>query len=163
MSNTRYNAVKHGILSEQSLIHTGDGKEDPEELQRLGDAIREDLVPIGATEQLLVEDIIIYWWRKRRLLAYESRLINGQWDARAPEQQKTVIVDSRTGEINTVTMNLPVRLSELPGMPDSATSETIMRYEKFFSDRINKSLEVLDRRQAKRLGRRSKGRTGSQD
>ena len=81
-SKTRHNAIRHGILSEQTLIRTGDGKEDPEEHQSFGDAIREDLVPIGAIEQLLVEDIICYWWRKRRILVYESALISGQWDAK---------------------------------------------------------------------------------
>ncbi len=54
-SLTRLNALKHGILSEQVLIRTGEGKEDPAEFQQFGDAMREDLAPAGAMEELLVE------------------------------------------------------------------------------------------------------------
>lgn len=62
-SVTRFNALKHGTLSGQALIRTGEGKEDPKEFQRFSDAIREDLAPFGATEELMVEDLIGLWWR----------------------------------------------------------------------------------------------------
>jgi len=79
-SLTRFNALKHGILSKQVLIRGGKGAEDPEEFQQFSDAMREDWAPAGITEELLVEDLIGIEWRKRRVLAYESALISKQWD-----------------------------------------------------------------------------------
>ena len=85
------------MLSEQALIQTGKWKEDPKEFQRFGDAIREDLVPIGAIEELSVEDLVGYWWRKRRLLAYESSIMSGQWNTKDQQEHVTVIIDPSTG------------------------------------------------------------------
>ena len=90
-SKTRYNATKHGILSGRVLIQLGEGKEDPEEFQRLSDAMREDFSPQGAVEELYVEDLIAIAWRMRRIHAYETAVISKQkdealknWDKQQP-------------------------------------------------------------------------------
>ncbi len=75
-SLTRFNALKHGILSKQVLIRGGKGAEDPEEFQQFSDAMREDWAPAGITEELLVEDLIGIAWRKWRVLADESAVIS---------------------------------------------------------------------------------------
>ena len=56
-----------------------------------------------------------------------------------------------------------MKLSEVPGIPDIATSDKIMRYEKFYSERASKSLEALKGLQEKRLIQRTKGRILSQE
>ena len=93
-SLTRRNALKHGILSEQVLIRTGAGKEDPEEFQQFSDAMREAWAPVGAMEEYLVEELIGIAWRKRRVLAYESAVISKQWDGAVEdwEQQHPIVM-----------------------------------------------------------------------
>lgn len=90
-SRTRYNATKHGILSTQALIRSGEGKEDLEEFQRISDALRKDLEPHGAVQESIVDELIGVHWRKRRVLAYENAVISKkrdeavkQWDQEQP-------------------------------------------------------------------------------
>ena len=96
-SLTGLNAVKHGNLSGQVLIRAGKGKEDPEEFQQFSDAMREDLAPSGAIEELVVEELIGIAWRKRRVLTYESAVISKQWDGAVEdwEQRDPIVMDHK--------------------------------------------------------------------
>ena len=71
-TRSRSNALSHGILSNQVLINAGEGREDAELFAQLADALREDWAPVGATEELLVDQIIMLTWRRRRLVNYET-------------------------------------------------------------------------------------------
>jgi len=62
------NALKHGLLSREVLLDS----EDPEELQDLQRCLRVDLQPLGALENLLVDQIAVSFWRLRRALAVEA-------------------------------------------------------------------------------------------
>jgi len=68
---TKYNAQKHGMLSQATIIQIGDLKEDPHELESLSDELWEDLAPVGKMEQILVDSIVSFVWRKRRALRAE--------------------------------------------------------------------------------------------
>ncbi len=68
----RYNALQHGLLAQEVVITAGDGREDPAELQRLLSALVEDLQPVGALEDLLLQKIAICYWRLRRAVRVES-------------------------------------------------------------------------------------------
>ena len=63
----RHNAVKHGLLSKDVLLPG----EDESVLQELGDALRAELQPEGFLESLQVEEIILNYWRLRRLRRVE--------------------------------------------------------------------------------------------
>ena len=115
-SLTRLNALKHGILSEQVLIRSGEGKEDPEEFQQFCDAMRKDLAPEGAIEEFVAEDLISIAWRMRRVVAHESAVISeqstvavGDWDqqysiARGLKQNLPEGLDQSTSRELTSTM-----------------------------------------------------------
>ena len=75
-SRSRFNAARHGILSRDVLIRTGDGMESEEEFDQLRARMWEDLAPVGALEESLTDDLINLMWRKRRVIAYESALIS---------------------------------------------------------------------------------------
>ena len=77
-SRTRSNALRHGLLTKEALIGTGNGREDPRLLEELSNALWEDLAPTGALEEILVQEIISIIWRKRRLLRHESALASQQ-------------------------------------------------------------------------------------
>lgn len=74
-SSTRFNALKHGILSKESFIAVGDGQEDAEAFEKFSSDLRDTLGPIGALEELMVEKLIVLTWRSRRVLKYETAAI----------------------------------------------------------------------------------------
>ena len=89
------NALKHGILSIHALILGGDGEENEKEFQQFSSAILRDLAPLGAVEELLVDDLIVIAWRKRRVIAYESAVLSKQLDTTVTDyQQEHSVSDS---------------------------------------------------------------------
>jgi hypothetical protein len=64
----RLNALKHGLLSQETLLPG----EDEEALRTLGERLRDELQPAGELENLLVERIITSYWRLRRLGRVEA-------------------------------------------------------------------------------------------
>ena len=64
----RLNALKHGLLSQEILLP----EEDEEVLQELGESLRAELQPVGELENLLVDRIVIAYWKLRRLDRVEA-------------------------------------------------------------------------------------------
>ncbi len=64
----RLNALKHGLLSRETLLPG----EDEEALRELGKRLRDELQPVGELENLLVDRIISAYWRLRRLGRVEA-------------------------------------------------------------------------------------------
>ena len=85
----RYNAMKHGLLSEDVLLPG----EDETALKELGELIRDELQPVGYLENLLVERIIAAYWRLRRLGRLEAGIfafeLYGELAERARQEART--------------------------------------------------------------------------
>jgi hypothetical protein len=64
----RLNALKHGLLSKETLLPG----EDEEALRELGERLRDELQPVGELENLLVDRIIASYWRLSRLGRVEA-------------------------------------------------------------------------------------------
>ena len=64
----RLNAIKHGLLSRETLLPG----EDEEALRELGERLRAESQPLGELENLLVDRIISACWRLRRLCRVEA-------------------------------------------------------------------------------------------
>ena len=77
---TRFNALKHGILSNEVVIRKGDSQENPEAYLALIDGLQSDLQPVGMLEQTLVETVATCLWRKRRVLRFETGQIRQKLD-----------------------------------------------------------------------------------
>src|SRR4051794_15526250 len=60
------NAFRHGLLSTEIVIETGDGKESREEFDALLNGLQDEYSPEGTMENLLVERIACCFWRLRR-------------------------------------------------------------------------------------------------
>jgi hypothetical protein len=73
--NSRRNALKHGVLADALLISEGEGAEDAARYHALLDGLYDDLQPVGAVEEMLVERIAVCWWRQKRALQCEAGLI----------------------------------------------------------------------------------------
>ena len=68
----RYNAMKHGILSNLAVLP----HEDAGEFAALMAALIEEHKPAGMTERHLIEELAAIIWRKRRVLLAEGAKIN---------------------------------------------------------------------------------------
>lgn len=68
---SRYNAVKHGLLS-QEVVLKGEKEAD---LEELGKRLRGELKPANEMEFILVERIIANTWRLKRALKGEKEMI----------------------------------------------------------------------------------------
>ena len=64
---SRYNAIKHGILSENVLFKD----EDENELIELGKRLRSEMKPDTEFELLLIDRIISNFWRLKRVMGME--------------------------------------------------------------------------------------------
>jgi len=71
-SQSRRNALRHGILASALLITKGDGAEDPAEFEELMSGLHRDLAPVGALEEMMVENVAVCLWRQKRALRCEA-------------------------------------------------------------------------------------------
>jgi hypothetical protein len=62
------NALRHGLLSKEVLVPG----EDEEALRELTEALRKELQPVGALENILVGRIIFAYWKLQRLRRIEA-------------------------------------------------------------------------------------------
>lgn len=84
----RYNALKHGLLAQASLLPG----EDAALFRRLAEEIRAQFEPVGELEQLLVDRITSCAWRLRRVVLVEAGLFVARLNyaiANKPEPQHT--------------------------------------------------------------------------
>jgi len=76
----RWNALEHGLLAQEAIIPFGPAQEDDAEMEHLLTALRDDLQPSGALEEILVEKIAVCYWRLRRVLRAENGEIRRDTD-----------------------------------------------------------------------------------
>lgn len=124
---TRWNALRHGILSQEVVIEHEGYKESREVYDLVLQAVIDGLQPIGALEELLVERIATTYWRMRRLLEAEKKEME-------PDSMRNV---------------LPFRVSHSPLVDDS--SQNLVRYEAHLDRCLFRAIHELQRLQAARL------------
>jgi hypothetical protein len=81
---SKMNAMKHGLLSREVLVHGKYIKENDREFAALRQRLWEDLNPVGMQEEMLVDQVVAAYWRLYRALKAESGEIalnvdNGCW------------------------------------------------------------------------------------
>jgi hypothetical protein len=128
---SRYNALKHGLLSQEVLLKG----EDEEMLIELGKQLRGELKPANEMELILVDRIIANTWRLKRALKAETGMIYE--DCNGLGGRKTL------GEA------LSYDLSNYD------TYGKFSRYEGSIERGLYKALHELQRVQAARLGQRT--------
>lgn len=69
-SVSRYNAVKHGLLSKEVLLEG----EQEEVLQEIGKRMRSELKPATEIEYVLVDRIVANTWRLKRAMKVEKEM-----------------------------------------------------------------------------------------
>ena len=95
-TRTRFNALRHGILSKEAVVSSIACTEEAEIYEEVSEALYESLAPEGAMEELLVEDLVALTLRRRRLLKYETAATLGEVEGAVNrwEQREKEISDS---------------------------------------------------------------------
>src|SRR5579864_8210224 len=71
-ANSRTNALKHGLFAMDLYIAYLTKWESPDEYQTLLDRLTESYQPVGAAEELEVQQIAVCWWKRARAWRYEN-------------------------------------------------------------------------------------------
>jgi len=134
---SKYNALKHGLLSKEVLLKG----EDEKSLEELGKNLRGEIKPVGEVEMLLADRIISNVWRLRRMLEIERETM--EWHKEL-ELSDTFDLSYSSKEQTTrkATRNMIV----------NDDTETLLRYETAIERSIYKAMHELQRLQAARAG-----------
>jgi hypothetical protein len=94
---SKMNALKHGILSKEAVVHGRCIKESDREFAALHQRLWDELQPAGPLEEMLVDQIVTAHWRLRRALKAESGEIalsvdEGQWKRRSHDPRITSLL-----------------------------------------------------------------------
>ena len=87
-ARSRWNARTHGILSRETVISSGEAKEDANEFRRISERFWEDLCPVGVLEEVLVEEIVTSYWRLRRVRRAENGAIRAAAEASVSREEQ---------------------------------------------------------------------------
>lgn len=131
---SKYNAIKHGLLSREVLIEG----ESEAELVSLGKKLRSELVPETEFELVLVDRITANVWRLRRVMVIEKEMME----------------DDRTKEnyMSGGTFLEPLGKALSHDFANYDTYGKLIRYEASIERGIYKALHELERLQARRNG-----------
>ena len=69
---SKFNALKHGVLAQSVVVQGHQFSESPQEFKQLCQEFYLDLAPVGALEEMLVDQISALTWRLRRARTAES-------------------------------------------------------------------------------------------
>ena len=70
-TRSRFNARKHGIFSSELLIEPG----DKDIFEEFSNNLWQCLAPVGPLEELLLDQLITYAWKLKRVIRYETSCI----------------------------------------------------------------------------------------
>lgn len=128
---SKMNSIKHGLLSSQVLIKDEDG----DELKILGDNLINQLNPSNQLEALLVDRVIAGFWRLRRIIKIESKLMCLKSYDVANEIADTINYQEKEG----------LEAKNTSNMLDNILLERVMRYENNIERGIFKAVHELQR------------------
>ena len=141
------NALQHGILAREVVIP---GKEDVVEFRRLHDWLRKDKQPKGFLEEMLVENIVICYWRLRRVLRCEIGEI--QKEQNVDEESKKFDLLRNGGEEQEDSGAVPVIFSSC--LPSREATDKLLRYTTAIERQIHWAMSQLERLQSQRKAKK---------
>lgn len=130
---SRYNAMKHGLLSKEVLLQD----ENRADLVSLGKELRSELAPASELELMLVDRITANVWRLRRVMQIEREMIEDDVQPKAHDKDQ---------RIKTLGQAVSYDFSHCD------TYGKLIRYEASIERGIYKALHELQRLQAIRNG-----------
>lgn len=141
---SKFNALKHGLLSGEILLKG----EDEQNLTELGKRIRESLQPVGELEMLLTDRIITNFWRLKRVMEVERAAM--EWEKF--DEHININFDFGGSQKNEELEKAQEKRKKVRDMVANNNTEQILRYETTIERSIYRALHELQRLQASRLG-----------
>jgi len=147
VTSTRYNALKHGLLSEGITE-----LDDVQGYEGLCKKIEGELKPIGMVEMFLVLRIVLCMVRLRRACLLEAEYVTD--DLNPPIIERTggirnLLSNEMDGKIEVIDPGLPARLS-LSAI--ETLVDKLQRYETAIENKLYRALNQLERIQRMRQG-----------
>jgi hypothetical protein len=103
------NATKHGLLSREVLLPN----ENAEALAELAQRLREDLQPVGELEDLLVDRVISFIWRLRRLVRVEGGIFTSNlYEELAERAERKARSYEQNTSLEAMMMMMSVRITD---------------------------------------------------
>ncbi|MEK6785509.1 MAG: hypothetical protein AABY61_08515 [Nitrospirota bacterium] len=143
--STRYNAVKHGLLSQ------GVTELDELDYPSILSSVKESLKPVGPIETALSEHICLCLVRLKRAHGLEARFITGELHPPISKKEGGFEVDLEefAGKLVVIDPGIPAPLK--PTALDSLTGK-FQRYETAIENKLYRALHELERLQRGRKG-----------
>ena len=132
---SRYNAIKHGLLTKEVYID----EEEKGVLKELRNSLYETLEPEGMLEEILVDRVVSNLWRLRRVLIVERSTM--EW---------------YQNDFDLFPIGQSETQQERKSVRDMLTNDNIeklLRYETTIERSTFRALHELERLQAKRTGK----------
>jgi hypothetical protein len=137
-NHSRRNARRHGVLASALLVTEGPVARDRAEFYALLEGLRNDLMPDGTLEEMFTEKIAVCWWRQKRALECELRIVP---HAITGDDSEEMLDNFRSWQSAD-------RISRILG----AQMDRILRYETTIQRELVYSLNQLERLQRARRG-----------
>ena len=134
----RMNALKHGLTAAEIILPTVEDKLEFEQFQA---AFEEECQPVGAIEQVLVEDMVTARWRMNRARKMEPGFF---------ALRREVLKESIKEDFAALDPQAQLALIVLDDARDRDTIGKMSRYEARFERSFYKALKELQRLQALR-------------
>ena len=115
-SNSSKNALTHGLLAKCALM-PGDDEAEYEALQAM---LREQFLPIGDYEEILIDDMANAFWRLRRLLQMESQIL-----AYARYAVKQSVASSKVSDAKSASSPVYKVLDDMMGVSDQPSIKNL--------------------------------------
>jgi hypothetical protein len=150
------NALKHGMLTRRLVIAELEGETAARDFRTMMAGLTADLRPMGALENLMVQEIGVCAWRIRRVLKYENRaafLNSHHW--KAPISTYAALSESMLGSewqrhsYNGDEILADYGLNDL-SMPERDEMMTISRYESSLVRHLYRAIDKLEHLQHRR-------------
>jgi hypothetical protein len=126
------------------LIISGDGHESRAEFEKLFNALRQNLAPVGTLEEILVEKIAICCWRQKRALRWEAEILSRGFLRRSdsafwnpPETLSGIELEKVTGHRT---------------LPATEELDRVLRYDTSIHRQLAYAISQLERLQRARKG-----------
>lgn len=133
---SKYNALKHGLLSKEVLLDD----DEKDILAEFSERIYTELKPVGVLEKLLTDRIVANMWRLRRLLKVETATM--EWE-KYFELKLSLNIDTPREQTERKAMRDMIANKEI---------EKMLRYEASIERGIFRALHELQRIQNARSG-----------
>jgi hypothetical protein len=151
-ARSRWNALKHGLRARALIPEPLQSQESAAEFAALHEALRAELGPVGAFEELLVEAIAAAYWRLGRVQSAESRGIVSAQNSRRADLELLAGLRADGAKLGggDAAPAPPALLPEHITLPDLDQAALLLRYEAHIERQLVRAYNLLERIQRRR-------------